>query len=134
MKKLPVPIAFVLGLLLVLASDAAARGRHHRHGCCCRCPSQASSPCSASLDVSEHDGEFHVTGKVDCGVKCDVDVTLSDSSAQAEGQCTAGIVRTMFRLTLKDNGCVKAEGKLCNKRPNGTWNCSGWNDLGEYCP
>jgi hypothetical protein len=105
----------------------------------CSCHQQESQSsgtefagCSANLDATIDGDGVKVTGNINCGVKCHVDVRLSPSNPSAEAECTAGIFKTKFRLTLHGS-CVKIEGKACVKRLGGGWNCTGWNDLGQVC-
>jgi len=89
--------------------------------------------CDASIRVRREGNGLRVTGDLNCGVDCDIDVRLTPSDPRSEFKCTAGRLRTKVRLTL-DDGCVKAEGKACVKDPFGNWQCSGWNNLGRFCP
>jgi len=134
-----------LCMTFVAVDDAAAFGRcRMRRNCprttaccqrtsCCQKSCVSRGDCSADLDASVSGDGVRIVGSIDCGVDCDVDVRLTASDPRAEFQCTAGDVRTMVRLTRTLNNCVKAEGKACVKF-FGSWECTGWNNLGTICP
>lgn len=158
--KLPLILSVAVAMFAtLLVDDASAQCRLRRKANCqpvCSqpCPTVATcgvsnccpqvcapSPvvygsCSADVDVRFGNGGIIATGNVNCGVKCDINVTLTIQNPTAEFECTAGIVRTIVRLELEGD-CVVVKGKACGKTCNFggcSWNCSGWNNLGRFCP
>jgi len=158
--KLPLILSVAAAMFAtLLVEDASAQCRLRRRANCqpvcsqpCQpvatcsvnnCSTQACAPspvvcggCSADVSVGFGNGGIIASGNVDCGVKCDFNVTLTLQNPNAEFECTAGIFRTRVRLEL-DGDCVVVKGKACVKSCNlvgCSWNCSGWNNLGRFCP